>query len=187
MLGTSAHPPVGGTRLPSRLHAPHPDPRAGFTLIEVMIAISLISVGLVALGGTLSSTIRLGDQRLSEIRKSVHAQSVITHLQTLELAELLTLHGPGGEGESLWFDSAGSVHTGASTQAVASGTIEVWTVESEVPADFGTGAIGLDLDGSGAIEEGECDAPRVLPVRITIRHPREPGVSDAIVNCLLRP
>ncbi len=56
-----------------------------------------------------------------------------------------------------------------------------------MPADFGTGAIGLDLDGSGAIEEGECDAPRVLPVRITIRHPREPGVSDAIVNCLLRP
>ena len=158
----------------------------GFTLLEVTITLVMMSIGLLALVGTLSSMIELGDDRLTEIRQSVEVQNVITTIQTTPFEEISTAYASGTGITQLWCDPSGVVHDSDPGNAVATATIEVFSDESAVPTSFGGNTVGLDLDASGTID-GEVTDYQVLPVRITISHPNDPGVPDEVTAVILRP
>ena len=91
---------------------------SAFTLIEVLIAMTIFTVGILAVGSMQLSAIR-GNSRASDLNDALSlAQSQLEELQSLQYTVLFTdpllMDGPGSGTGSFGFDD-GNIHTAART------------------------------------------------------------------------
>ena len=71
---------------------------AGFTLLEVMVSVTIIGIALVTLIGSQSQSISLAGISRFESVAALLAQEKMTRLATVEIAELATSEGDFGDG-----------------------------------------------------------------------------------------
>ena len=159
----------------------------GFSLVELIIALTVLSVGILALAGTLGSSMRLGNDRTSEIQRAIHVQNVRNTIAAIPFDEIGATFGPGSGNEEFWCTGLGQVLFNDPGDAVTSGSIEVFTDESSVPETFGAPNEQLDLNANGTIDAAPVTDYRILPVRISLGTSGDPASPIEVEEFLLRP
>src|SRR5690349_19347608 len=83
---------------------PRRNPQGGFTLIELMIAMIVLMVGLLALIGLLAVAIRSNGRNKMDSTATMLAQTVLEQINSVMVS-------PGSDGEPYLVDDVGTVHT----------------------------------------------------------------------------
>lgn len=167
---------------------PSPNPRSqGFTLIEMVMALSILSVGILGLAATYGSMLRAGEDREREIRSVAILSNASSALESVPFEEIARSFGPGSGQDQFWCDSDGEVWFAMPADFVAVGTIEIFNDESVIPATFSGLSPGIDLNANGTVEVGGVDDYQLLPVRVSVSYPNDPGARTHVSEFLLRP
>ena len=82
-IGSDDRVSIGGPRLPSAGKAPTPARRGGFSMVEVIIAILILSVGVLGLAASTAHIVRQVTFADLITERSIAFQSVIDRLQSL--------------------------------------------------------------------------------------------------------
>jgi prepilin-type N-terminal cleavage/methylation domain-containing protein len=140
-----------------------PPPRAGFTLLEVLIASGVLLVVAAALVAVFLVSARRSAENSGESLLSVAARNVIARLHAEEF-ETLTTSLPtaffGAENGAISFTDPGD--------APISGTLEFFNDEQGIPSSFGELSGDFDLNANGTIDDSPVSDYKVLPARIDL-------------------
>lgn len=159
----------------------------GFSIVELVIALTVLSVGILALAGTLGSSMRLGSDRTSEIQRAIHLQNVRNIIAGVPFDEIGATFGSGSGNQEFWCTELGQVLFNDPGDAVSGGSIEVFTDETSIPDSFGATDEKLDLNANGTIDAAPVTDYRILPVRILLATTGDPASPTEVEEFLLRP
>lgn len=165
----------------------HRERGEGFTLLEMTVALTMLSVGVLALAGTLGSTMELGDDRLTEIQKSVHMQNALVIVESIDFDQIAATFGAGSGNEQFWCDATGQIWFSDPGDSIAVGSIQVFDEEDAVPISFADTTVGLDLNANGVIDSGTVTDYQILPLRIILAYPNNPGTTNEVGEFFIRP
>ncbi|HKX46829.1 MAG TPA: type II secretion system protein [Planctomycetota bacterium] len=152
--------------------------RAGFTLVELMVVLVILSLAVGMLSGTMASTTRLAPVQREEALASEAARFQLETLRLVAVADLYALYNaapgddPGGAGTApgSHFDVAGlTAQPGDPDGRV--GRLRFPGDGVELREDGEDVFLGLprDLDGDGAVDDGDhADDYRILPVEVLL-------------------
>lgn len=172
---------------------PHTCPRSGFSLLELMVGLCVLTVAVGAVASTLVATTNLNSTG-EEIARAVEAATgVLEELRAEEFPDLFALrdgdpgNDPGGPGSAPGSDFA--VRGLAPWDGAATvGTIEFPGNGGELREDVVDRDLGMprDLNGDGVIDgEDHSDDYIVLPVRVRVRWQGRSGrVERSLVHVL---
>ena len=159
----------------------HPPRDGGFTLVEVVLALTILSVGVLGLAASFGSMAGAGEDREREIRNQTIIDNALSALRGVDFVSVVAEFGSASDQAAFWCTEDGSVVFADPGDSVATGSILLFDDESTVPVSFADAAQGLDLNGNGTIESGAITDYRILPVRVTVTYPDETGI-DPWVN-----
>jgi prepilin-type N-terminal cleavage/methylation domain-containing protein len=169
------------------MHANEDNNRQGFTLVEMVIALTIFSVGILGLAATFGSMARAGQDREREIRNSAIMSNTLSVFESVPFEEIAAAFGPGSGRDQFWCDPAGEVWFAKPGDVSAIGEIEIFDEESGIPTSFAGLTFGLDLNGNGTVEAGVVSDYQILPVRVTVTFPNDLGTQPFVNEFFLRP
>lgn len=138
----------------------------GFTLLEVLLAFALLSLAMGLLLGMLSSGLRQVSEAERESEASLHAQSLLDALGTLEPLKPGHSEGTFGDKRYRWTLDVREIQDPAPVAATAAAT-------PTTPLVGGPQVLRVELD----VRWGEDDPRRRLQlVTLRVRQPSEIGV-----------
>ena len=143
-------------------------PQAGISLVELTVAILLISVAVTALMAGFTSVARLDDETRNNTVLTVASRNLIESLKVGPFQTVTTDFGAGSGREKFWFGSDGELLFIDPGDAVTAGKVSFFNDESAIPAEFPGLANGFDLNGNGVIDVGPITDYTVLPTRLTL-------------------
>lgn len=141
--------------------------RSGYSLVELVIALTLLTVGLLAFFFTLYANFRAGGRMTDLDRVRVSLDNVAEQLRIAPFPEVFKqYHATNIEVPEL----EGPDNLPARVQ------ISCYVNELKIPTEFGP---VLDIDGKGGLETADCSATyEVLPVRLRLEYLGTDGVVE---------
>lgn len=165
------------------------DRRVGTTFVELLATGFILATGILGLMGSFAASSRMSAAIQANDLCTVCTRSLVSVLRAVPYAAIADEFGAGTAQEVFWCDTSGFVHFDTPEEhgatALATGRLEVFVDESDVPSDFLGSLGGLDLDGDGTISSGPCAGYRVLPVRATILVGEGPDTRNVPLTFLL--
>ncbi|MFN0059623.1 MAG: hypothetical protein ACKVX7_14295 [Planctomycetota bacterium] len=145
-----------------------PHGESGLSLVDLLIAISLLTLGVLAHCLVAFDCIRLAEASRTNDQVVVALRNAIGELRQVPFNAIETNFGAGSGQEAFWLDLDGQLAFVEPTDFFATGGFEFFTDEDSLPAEFGATNNSLDLNGNGSIEAGTISNYKVLPVRISL-------------------
>jgi len=152
--------------------------RAGFSIVEVMIVLTLLTVGIGMFAGTLGSVMGLGPSLRESARAVESARSVIEGMRAQPFEQVWALYNtdpaddPGGAGTApgAGFAVQGLAPVPGDADGLV-GSVIFPEIGGELREDSPDSKLGMprDLDLDGAVDAGNHAADyRVLPVLVRV-------------------
>ena len=139
----------------SRLNANHSGARAGFSLVEVVVAVGIFAIAVIAVIGLLGPI----NQSVAGVRETDDASRVVGVLQAeLQRAGIPTVIG--------FIGSTNKVYASRSGNKLGIASNAVWTTDVE------------DINGNGTVDNFERDAQKFFEVKITRNTTLSPSGND---------
>lgn len=166
-------------RGPAGLHAQTSVARRGSSLVEVVVAVAVTLVGLLAFGRTMTESLQLGEKNRQLALATAATQRAVERLYAADFAQVFALYNDYADDDP---DGAG---TGPGSQFVAEGLVGAngadalgtisFPVAAGAPGELREDLIlakfqpfDLDLDGGTDADDHAGDY-QVLPVRVQIQ------------------
>jgi len=138
---------------------------SGALLVEIMIALAILSVGLLAFFNSFASNFRAGRDLTERDEVRVALEDVTEALRSTDFSTLYTdYNGVALEAPYLEGDTMGSP---------ATVQVTCYVNEKKIPSEFGP---VLDLDGTGGLSNTDASADyKLLPVQLTLTYGTSSG------------
>jgi len=159
--------------------------QSGWSLIELMIAITFLLVGLVSLIVGYHNAFRLDENARDQHLMKLVCSNMIAEAQAVPLSTVTTAFGVGSTKENFWCGQDERIYYGDPGNALATGQITFFTSEAAMPLSWSGFSGGLDLNGNGIIDIVPVTDYRILPARITITANRPDGVRTFTTDFIL--
>lgn len=148
---------------------------AGMSLVDLIASLTLLSVGLLAYYQGVFHSVRLGEQTRANDDIAVALRNTLSRLQAEDFEDIVTLYDVGSGQEDFFVNGGGEIVFVQPAEVIATGTLEFFLEEDNIPKVFGMPSDSLDLDADGTIESGVISDYKALPVLITLQTDRPLG------------
>ncbi len=160
---------------------------SGFSLLELVCALTILVVGALALMATFLSTMRLADESRELAVLTASCRNMIEALKSEPFKTLPQNFGPSTVKSNFWSEPSGAVCFSAPSQTEVSGTIEFFNNEGQIPSSFADLAGGFDLNGNGSVDSTPVTDYKVLPGRIVATLNGKNGQRSVTLDFILTP
>ncbi|MCI0651036.1 MAG: hypothetical protein L0Z55_04055 [Planctomycetes bacterium] len=159
--------------------------QSGFGFVELIATVTFLAIGVMAFVGNLASFSRISTEVREHDVCAVAARAVYHEIRKVGFSAIPANFGSGTAKQYFFCDDSGAVVFSEPAESTASGEIEVFDIEDDVPVEFGGSPLGYDLNGDGDIDSGVVKDYVILPVRMTLSTGRQGEERDFVLHFFL--